>query len=657
MAIYDPVIKMHIEKVSKKSEEMRKKRLTVKKDAVSSGRGSMVTFLSKNFVRKVIITIGEMISKTIAKEVNLAKIFSLEVDSTQDVSVKDQLCICVRYVNCNSEEDKDPVKERFLRMVDVRSGTGKNLYETIKKELADLNIDLRNVVSKSFDGAANMSGKYNGVQKHILDDSPNSLFTHCHAHVLNLIIQDLVQCCINAQNLFGLIQTTSVFLTESYKRKNIWADIVTKNETGAKKNMNLKKIFEVRWNTADAGLRAIFNSWQDIDESQVAPTRTPYLNLLKALQIIGYSEEVDPKTATDARNLLQKWTSYEVILTAFLFLQLFNETTPTSKYLQTKGLDYITAWNHINHLIKRVKLLSDESNYNLLKGRVATFINVMSQELEEEEEIEFENDFPSRRIKRLKKRAGEETSDEKSQWSPDQRYRVDVFRRVYDVVSTSLDTRFKENASLLNGLACLDPKRFEDLNEGKLNDIRDSLRFLTMKAGVDFETLIAELTHFARCYKNGDLAIGVAEETDEDEHVQDQDAEESENSEDDIGIMDEVDEDGVIGTGKEKECGKCARCVFNFLKTYNLHSAAYTNLYILYKYILTLSCTQVNCERTFSILKIIKNRLRSLMGQDLLQSLLLISIEGGTSLSEIKIDDIIDEIARSTKLLTRLLIF
>ena len=470
LAIYDPVIKVHIEKVAKKSEEARKKRSlnTIKK----TGRGSSVTFLSKTFVRKVIIIIGDLIEKAIAKDVNADGIFSLEVDSTQDVSVQDQLSICVRYVDKN-EDSEEPVQERFLKMVSIKSGSGKDLHEVIKKELGDLNIDLKNLVSESFDGAANMSGKYIGLQQQLCKTAPESIYTHCHAHVLNLVVGDLLMCSISVQNVIGLIQKTAVFLSSSYKRKNVWTDIVTKNETGSDKLRNLKKIFEVRWNSADRGLRSIFNSWSEEAESQVAPTRTQYFNLLKSLHKIGYSPDIDPDTATEARSLLKNWSLYENILTSFLLLQLFSETTPVSSYLQTKGLDYIAAWNQINHLMERMKVFSEEKNYESLKNRVATFITAVNEWLDQDESemsenIEIETEFPQKRIRKVKKRPGEKASDDKCNWSPDQKYRVDVVRRIYDVIIMSLETRFKKNSDLIKALVYLDPNRFNDISTGKL---------------------------------------------------------------------------------------------------------------------------------------------------------------------------------------------
>lgn len=70
----------------------------------------------------------------------------------------------------------------------------------------------------------------------------------------------------------------------------------------------------------------------------------------------------------------------------------------------------------------------------------------------------------------------------------------------------------------------------------------------------------------------------------------------------------------------------------NFLTTlqlltkFNLQSA-FPTLFQIYKILVTLPVGTSKCERSFSKLKIVKNRLRSTMGQQRLDSLLLINVE------------------------------
>jgi hypothetical protein len=61
---------------------------------------------------------------------------------------------------------------------------------------------------------------------------------------------------------------------------------------------------------------------------------------------------------------------------------------------------------------------------------------------------------------------------------------------------------------------------------------------------------------------------------------------------------------------KKKCCKSC--CAYVLIFKYNLFCTAYTNVALMYEFVLTLSIRQVPCERSFSTLKFIKNRLRSM---------------------------------------------
>jgi len=70
----------------------------------------------------------------------------------------------------------------------------------------------------------------------------------------------------------------------------------------------------------------------------------------------------------------------------------------------------------------------------------------------------------------------------------------------------------------------------------------------------------------------------------------------------------------------------------------------YPNIEIALRIILTLPLTVASCERSFSKLKIIKNYLRSTLGQERLTNLGILSIELETS-NSISYDDIINDFA------------
>jgi len=74
-----------------------------------------------------------------------------------------------------------------------------------------------------------------------------------------------------------------------------------------------------------------------------------------------------------------------------------------------------------------------------------------------------------------------------------------------------------------------------------------------------------------------------------------------------------------------------------------------------YKFLLTLSITQVACERTFSTLKFIKTRLRSKLSQEHLEAFMLMATERDILFS-LESDVIIDKVAEKSELFSRLLL-
>ena len=90
-------------------------------------------------------------------------------------------------------------KKRLLAMCDSSSSTGTGLHKTVTETLSSLGLDPQNIIGQSYDGAANMSGKYAGLQALMKHDAPNSTFTYCYAHRFNLLMIDATTCCLEAK--------------------------------------------------------------------------------------------------------------------------------------------------------------------------------------------------------------------------------------------------------------------------------------------------------------------------------------------------------------------------------------------------------------------------------------------------------------------------
>ena len=119
-------------------------------------------------------------------------VFSIILDTTQDISNVDQLSVIARYAVITRSENGQPidieVNEVFLCFY-AAIKHGADLMNQVTTLHIDPNIDLKKCVGQSYDGANVMSGVYTGVQKHIKGIQRNAEYIHCASHNLNLVMR------------------------------------------------------------------------------------------------------------------------------------------------------------------------------------------------------------------------------------------------------------------------------------------------------------------------------------------------------------------------------------------------------------------------------------------------------------------------------------
>lgn len=483
-----------------------------------------------------------------------------------------------------------------------------------------------------------------GLQARLKKINEDLVYTWCYAHKLNLSVSSSVSCVMSAKNLFGLLQMTHNFCTESYKRNIQWENVASELK-GHTKLIRFQNFGKTRWYSHDKSLRKIFTSYDELDTDV-------YLALLKFLYNVKTSKNFDSKTTFEASALLDNWTKMETILTAFTFLKVFDIIGPASKYLQTKGLNMMAAIKMVQAATTDIKKIRD--SFNELNEKAIFFAKEVNEKIPDEMDVIVEEAIPQSRVRRVKRRAGEIASDEPI-LDDLERYRVDQFLVICDTMYQSLCQRFNsvENSELIEEMSHFHPDNFAALAKRKSLQ----LPFLARVLKIDSTVLVKELKHFANnfvslssttvtmnCIESLDLTEDVDEHADEDEDLYETDKDDND---------DEEEETRKCKT--QKPCNKCLVCCFILLCKLNLHISTYTNLHRAYEYFMTLPCTEVSCERAFSKLKIIKSRLRSALLQKHLESLLLMFVERELTF-ELNIDDIVNSFARTSNELRRLLI-
>ena len=123
--------------------------------------------------------------RTVMQSFHTSKLFTILVDETTDSSNREQVVICLRWV-----DDAFEAHEEFIGLSEVDSITASTLVKVIKDVILRMNLSLKKVRGQCYDGAAAMAGCRSGVAKIISDEEPRALFTHCYGHALNLACSD-----------------------------------------------------------------------------------------------------------------------------------------------------------------------------------------------------------------------------------------------------------------------------------------------------------------------------------------------------------------------------------------------------------------------------------------------------------------------------------
>uniref|UniRef100_H2YP29 HAT C-terminal dimerisation domain-containing protein n=1 Tax=Ciona savignyi TaxID=51511 RepID=H2YP29_CIOSA len=104
-------------------------------------RETKYKFMNHEIQDEILKMCAHAILRQLVSEISKAKIFSLIVDETSDITRKEQLSICIRYLN----SDYLP-QEVFLGLYEVENTSADSLFQTIKAALlssTDTNLSLR----------------------------------------------------------------------------------------------------------------------------------------------------------------------------------------------------------------------------------------------------------------------------------------------------------------------------------------------------------------------------------------------------------------------------------------------------------------------------------------------------------------------------------
>ncbi|KAL6521902.1 hypothetical protein OROMI_031779 [Orobanche minor] len=417
-----------------------------------------------------------------------------ESETSADVVDKEQLALCLRYVNKKGE-----VKERFLGIVFLEDTSSLTIKTTIQSLLMFHSLSWSRVRGQGFDGASNMQGSINGLKALILKESPCAYYIHCFAHQLQLTLVAVAKknkCC---GWLFDMLAILLNLVGGSPKRMAVLRkkqaehllEALESGECESGKGLNqelgLSRPGDTRWSSH---FKTISN------------VLALYPSIIDVLDVIG---KIDGSDGFKVDAVMVGLESFDFVFIAHLLVAIFGYTNQLNMALQRREQDIVNAMTFVDVTRGQLQKMRN-SGWDALMEKVSSFCTKYGIVVLDMDEMYVRPGKSKRGV---------------SQVTNLHHFRVEVFLNVLDHQLQEIDNRFNEVSKELlicmscfcpdDGFSSFDPKKLvrlaefypnefssSDLNyfeyelENFIVDIRNDVRFSKIKNLNDLSMKLVE---------------------------------------------------------------------------------------------------------------------------------------------------------------------
>lgn len=160
-----------------------------------------------------------------------------------------------------------------------------------------------------------------------------------------------------------------------------------------------------------------------------------------------------------ANRIMDYLLSERFVSTSLLFSNIFDITSPLSKFLQGKNADLLAAVNYVKDALMKVEDLRSDTQFTKLQSSKNKCIE------SKKNDFSFTPLIQNKRIKRVKKMSGEVSSDEPIS-NPLDSFKINTYFTVIDIITTQIKERFNEHSSpLLKDLSLFQRRRIKEISE------------------------------------------------------------------------------------------------------------------------------------------------------------------------------------------------
>ena len=229
-------------------------------------------YVSHDIQNELLKTMALSVLRELADSVRQSTFYTIMCDECTDISNREQLVICIRWISNDDLEAHEDVVGLYL-INDISAFT---IVQSIKDALLRLNLPLAKCRGQCYDGASNMSGPKSGVAKRLRDEEPRALYLHCHGHALNLAASDAIKKCKVTKDALDVCYEVCKLIKFSPKRN---AQFDALKEELSPESSGLRVLCPTRWTVRASSLKSLLLNyavlqrlWETTKDSTFDPT-------------------------------------------------------------------------------------------------------------------------------------------------------------------------------------------------------------------------------------------------------------------------------------------------------------------------------------------------------------------------------------------------
>ncbi|XP_062213798.1 uncharacterized protein LOC133914804 [Phragmites australis] len=297
-------------------------------------------YTSPEVQKEILHIIATNMQISIRREIGDAK-FCLIVDEAQDESKREQMALVVRFVDADGF-----MRERFLDPVHVLDTTATTLKQEICSVLFDQRLDVQNIRGQGYDGASNMRGEWNGLQRKFTEECPYAYYVYCFAHQLQLALVAASKEVTKVHNFFEHLAIVVNAVASSCKRND---------ELRANQVIEIQKLVELNELETGSGANQI-GALQRPCETRWSSHFSSICSLLKlykaaflVLKDIASSKGTgtSPLGRAKAAGAVKLMMSFDFVFILHLMQELMGITDFLCKKLQQKSQDIVNVMHDV----------------------------------------------------------------------------------------------------------------------------------------------------------------------------------------------------------------------------------------------------------------------------------------------------------------------